>query len=179
MKSVIGLLFAAAIFATVPISAQVTPRGLELSVDRSEGHHLRARPSSSAAGGEDASFDKSDGLSVAATNPVRTPTPLLRNRRGACSMEGLSSAAREPISAAGSIRPNGGRLTEQSDHWKRTRACPRRGWPRRRGAADECDELASPHGSLSPRITPYHIIVGVPHCTKIWRTMAERGQNEP
>lgn len=33
MKSVIGLLFAAAIFATVPISAQVTPRGLELSVD--------------------------------------------------------------------------------------------------------------------------------------------------
>src|SRR5260370_30358148 len=31
--SVIGLLFAAAIFATIPISAQVTPRGLELSVD--------------------------------------------------------------------------------------------------------------------------------------------------
>jgi hypothetical protein len=28
-----GLLFAAAIFATIPISAQVTPRGLELSVD--------------------------------------------------------------------------------------------------------------------------------------------------
>jgi hypothetical protein len=31
--SVIGLLFAAAIFATIPISAQVTPRGVELSVD--------------------------------------------------------------------------------------------------------------------------------------------------
>ncbi|MGB8588691.1 MAG: hypothetical protein WCD87_24010 [Pseudolabrys sp.] len=31
--SVIGLLFAAAIFATIPIAAQVTPRGLELSVD--------------------------------------------------------------------------------------------------------------------------------------------------
>src|SRR5258708_40314748 len=31
--SVIGLLFAAGIFATIPISAQVTPRGLELSVD--------------------------------------------------------------------------------------------------------------------------------------------------
>ncbi len=31
--SVIGLLFAAAIFATIPISAQVTPRGLELSID--------------------------------------------------------------------------------------------------------------------------------------------------
>ena len=31
--SIIGLLFAAAIFATIPISSQVTPRGLELSVD--------------------------------------------------------------------------------------------------------------------------------------------------
>jgi hypothetical protein len=31
--SIIGLLFAAAIFATIPISPQVTPRGLELSVD--------------------------------------------------------------------------------------------------------------------------------------------------
>ena len=31
--SVSGLLFAAAIFATIPMSAQVTPRGLELSVD--------------------------------------------------------------------------------------------------------------------------------------------------
>ena len=31
--SVIGLLFAAAIFATIPISAQLTPRGVELSVD--------------------------------------------------------------------------------------------------------------------------------------------------
>jgi hypothetical protein len=32
--SVIGLLFAAAIFATIPISPQVTPRGVELSVDQ-------------------------------------------------------------------------------------------------------------------------------------------------
>ena len=31
--SVIGLLFAAAIFAAIPISAQVTPRGLELRID--------------------------------------------------------------------------------------------------------------------------------------------------
>ena len=29
--SVIGLVFAAAIFATIPISPQVTPRGVELS----------------------------------------------------------------------------------------------------------------------------------------------------
>jgi hypothetical protein len=34
--SVIGLLFAAAVFATVPISPQVTPRGLELSVDQAQ-----------------------------------------------------------------------------------------------------------------------------------------------
>ena len=34
--SVIGLLFVAAIIATVPISPQVTPRGLELSVDQAQ-----------------------------------------------------------------------------------------------------------------------------------------------
>ena len=34
--SVIGLLFAAAIFATIPISPQVTPRGVELSVDQAQ-----------------------------------------------------------------------------------------------------------------------------------------------
>ena len=46
--SVIGLLFAAAIFATIPISAQVTPRGLELSVDGAKaityGHARRVQP---------------------------------------------------------------------------------------------------------------------------------------
>ena len=34
--TVIGLLFAAAIFATIPISPQVTPRGLELSVNHAQ-----------------------------------------------------------------------------------------------------------------------------------------------
>jgi hypothetical protein len=34
--SVIGLLFAAAIFATIPISPQVTQRGVELSVDEAQ-----------------------------------------------------------------------------------------------------------------------------------------------
>ena len=34
--SVIGLLFAAAILATIPISPQVTPRGVELSVDQAQ-----------------------------------------------------------------------------------------------------------------------------------------------
>jgi hypothetical protein len=33
---VIGLLLAAAIFATIPISPQITPRGLELSVDQAQ-----------------------------------------------------------------------------------------------------------------------------------------------
>ena len=32
--SVIGLLFAAAVLATIPVSPQVTPRGVELSVDQ-------------------------------------------------------------------------------------------------------------------------------------------------
>ena len=34
--SVIGLLFAAVIFATIPISPQLTPRGVELSVDQAQ-----------------------------------------------------------------------------------------------------------------------------------------------
>jgi hypothetical protein len=34
--SIIGLLFAATIFTTIPISPQVTPRGLELSVDQAQ-----------------------------------------------------------------------------------------------------------------------------------------------
>ena len=43
--SVIGLLFAAAIIATIPISPQVTPRGVEISVDQAQaityGRHRR------------------------------------------------------------------------------------------------------------------------------------------
>ena len=34
--SVIGLLFAVAIFATIPVSPQATPRGVELSVDQAQ-----------------------------------------------------------------------------------------------------------------------------------------------
>jgi hypothetical protein len=34
--SVIGLLFTATIIATIPISPQVTPRGVELSVDQAQ-----------------------------------------------------------------------------------------------------------------------------------------------
>jgi hypothetical protein len=44
--SVIGLLFTGAIIAAIPISAQVTPRGVGLSVDQAEartyGHSRRA-----------------------------------------------------------------------------------------------------------------------------------------
>jgi len=42
--SVIGLLFGAAMFATIPITPQVTPSGLELSVDQAQayyGHYRR------------------------------------------------------------------------------------------------------------------------------------------
>ena len=44
--SVTGLLFTAAIIAAIPISPQVTPRGVELSVDQAQartyGHYRRA-----------------------------------------------------------------------------------------------------------------------------------------
>jgi len=46
--SVIGLLFTGAIIATIPISPQVTPRGVELSVDQAQAatyrHYRRALP---------------------------------------------------------------------------------------------------------------------------------------
>jgi hypothetical protein len=45
--SVIGLLFAAAIFAIIPISPQVTPRGVELSVNQAQailGHGRELTP---------------------------------------------------------------------------------------------------------------------------------------
>src|SRR6266446_5625709 len=101
-------------------------------------------PAESSGGWEDVSFDKSDELSVAATNPVRTPTPLQRNRR---------ALARGP--AIGRARADfGGRFdpaewrtaAEQSDHWKRTLACPRREWPCRR-AAEKRHERAAPNAS--------------------------------
>jgi hypothetical protein len=73
-------------------------------------------------------------------NPVRTPTPLQRNRR---------ALARGP--AIGRARADfGGRFdpaewrtaAEQSDHWKRTLLPARRERPRRRRAAKQRDELA-------------------------------------
>ena len=39
--SVIGLLFTAAIIATIPISPQVTPHGVELSVDQAQARTYR------------------------------------------------------------------------------------------------------------------------------------------
>jgi hypothetical protein len=41
--SVIGLLFGAAILATIPISPQVTPRGVELSVDQAQAQTTSGR----------------------------------------------------------------------------------------------------------------------------------------
>jgi hypothetical protein len=34
--SIVGLLFGAIVLATIPVSPQATPRGVELSVDRAE-----------------------------------------------------------------------------------------------------------------------------------------------
>jgi hypothetical protein len=39
--SVIGLLFAAVMLAIVPVSPQVTPRGVELSVDQAQAYTYR------------------------------------------------------------------------------------------------------------------------------------------
>jgi hypothetical protein len=35
-SSIVGLLFAAVLLATIPVSPQVTPRGVELSVDQAQ-----------------------------------------------------------------------------------------------------------------------------------------------
>src|SRR6266536_622808 len=105
--SVIGLLFAAAIFATIPISAQVTPRGVELSADQAQAvTYRRARVTARRVGRRE---------HRAAGCPSRLLILFERQRRyseiGERLLEGPAiGVAREPISAAGSIRPNGGRL---------------------------------------------------------------------
>jgi hypothetical protein len=80
----------------------------------SEGHHLWARPSGPAAGGKTRVSTRATGCPSRLLilferqrrySPRQLPLPVLRRL-----LEGLPSVAREPISAAGSIRPNGGRL---------------------------------------------------------------------
>jgi hypothetical protein len=45
--SIVGLLFAATVLATIPVSPQVTPRGVELSVDQAQAvTYRRARVTS-------------------------------------------------------------------------------------------------------------------------------------
>src|SRR5262245_17211123 len=67
--SVIGLLFAAAIFATIPISPQVTPRGVELSVNQAQailGHWRRVYRRGYRGGGDrKSSAEKRGGGSLA------------------------------------------------------------------------------------------------------------------
>jgi len=36
VRSLVGLLFAATVLATIPVSPQLTPRGVELSVDQAQ-----------------------------------------------------------------------------------------------------------------------------------------------
>lgn len=40
-SSIVGLLFAAVMLATTPVSPQVTPRGVELSVDQAQAYTYR------------------------------------------------------------------------------------------------------------------------------------------
>jgi hypothetical protein len=72
------------------------------------------------------SIDKSGGLSVAATNPVRTPTP-----------------------AAGSIRPNGGRLLSSPIMETNAGLPAQRERPSCGRAAEQRDELAPLHSITS------------------------------
>src|SRR5262245_39622656 len=68
-----------------------------------------------------------------------------------------------------------GRLwVEETDHLHRCLLRPCRERPRHR-AAEQRYELPSSHGSLSPRITPYHTVVGKPCCAspQNWLQMAE------
>ena len=79
--SVIGLLFAAVILATVPVSPQVTPRGsLELSLMLKP----RLTPMGVRAGSigvwTGATIAMPDGLTGAVTNGAAPPQPLSRRR---------------------------------------------------------------------------------------------------
>src|SRR5262245_25406023 len=64
---------------------------------------------------------------------------------------------------------------EEPDHRQPRLLRARRQRPRRSRTADKRYELASSHGSLSPRITPYHTVVGKPCCAspQNWLQMAE------
>jgi hypothetical protein len=41
VSSIVGLLFAAVMLAIIPVSPQVTPRGVELSVDKAQAYTYR------------------------------------------------------------------------------------------------------------------------------------------
>src|SRR6516162_590483 len=113
--SVIGLLFAAAIFATIPISAQVTPRGVELSADQAQAvTYRRARVTARRVGRREYRYER------------RAYRRRYSDRRA--------------DSAAGSIRLNGGRLLS-SPITGNERCCARRDRPRNCRAAEQRDEL--------------------------------------
>ena len=76
--SVIGLLFAAALLATVPVSPQVTPRGVELSVDAAQAYtYGRARRHRRGVW-TGATIAMPDGLTGAVTNGAAPPQLLSR-----------------------------------------------------------------------------------------------------
>jgi hypothetical protein len=87
--SVIGLLFAAAIFATIPISPQVTPRGVELSVDQAQaityGRYRRVHRRFIKA-----PIATPDVLTAAPTTTALHPTTLLPPTMGGVTMGGVT-----------------------------------------------------------------------------------------
>ncbi len=74
--SIIGLLFAAAILATVPVSPQVTPRGgLELTIDKAEAYtYRRARVTARRVGRR--SYRYARALTGAVTTGLLPPTTV-------------------------------------------------------------------------------------------------------
>ena len=76
--SVIGLLFAAAISATIPISPQVTPRGVELSVDQAQTYGATAELPGDIT---DAAIAMLDGLTAVATTVLPTTAATATNGR--------------------------------------------------------------------------------------------------
>src|SRR5262249_12858140 len=84
--------------------------------------------------------------------PIYDPDILLR---------GVASFPEPIMKGRQQVRCTSGRSSrEEPNHWHRELLRPRRQRPRRRGTAQQRDELAPSHVcSLSPKVTPYHIVV--------------------
>src|SRR5216683_215011 len=106
-------------------------------------------PAESSGGWEDVSFDKSDGLSVAATSPVRTPTPL---HFGGW----FDPAEWRTAAAVRSLKTNAGLPARR----KRPRHCR---------AAEKRDELAPFHSITSSARTRIDVGIVMPSAFAVLR----------